>query len=190
MLEGLISLAWYGSGGEGIGGFLNEMADAGFFEYLLPFLLIFAIVYGILTQIKLFKESKAVNGVIALVVGLMALQFDFVPRFFSEIFPRFGIALSVLLMVLIMIGLFTDVNKSWIMYALLGLGGIMIVIVLLNTAGSLGWSAGNWWYDNWFFISAVAFVLVVIAIIIGAGKKGTSSYRPLWAPVQPNPNNE
>ncbi len=52
MLGGLISLAWYGGA---IGDVLSSWEQAGFFSYLLPFLLIFALVFGILTQIQLFK---------------------------------------------------------------------------------------------------------------------------------------
>ncbi|MBU4015742.1 hypothetical protein KJ878_06145 [Patescibacteria group bacterium] len=111
--------------GGGIGDFLNEMNNAGFFSYVLPFLLIFALVFGILNQIRLFKENKSINGIIALVVGLMALQFDFVPIFFSEIFPRMGVGLVVLLLLLIFAGMFADPDSNATMYTLLGVGVVI-----------------------------------------------------------------
>lgn len=164
-----VMLAWYGgfeSGG--IGDFLNEMQNAGFFSYVLPFLLIFALVFGILTQIKIFKEHKSINGVIAFVVGLMALQFDFVPIFFAEIFPRLGVGLAILLLILIFVGIFSDPDSNAVMYTLMGVGMIIAVIVLISTAGSLGWSSGYWWYDNWKTVAVVLVVLAALGIIVGS----------------------
>ncbi|MFQ5531223.1 MAG: hypothetical protein ACE5ES_01265, partial [Candidatus Nanoarchaeia archaeon] len=108
MIEKLVFLQFFGGGT--IGDLLSVWQQQGFFSYLLPFLLIFALVFGILEQAKLFKENKAINGIIALVVGLMALQLDFVPIFFSEIFPRLGVGLSFILVLLILAGMFVDTS--------------------------------------------------------------------------------
>jgi hypothetical protein len=179
MIEGLISLASYGFVGGGIGEYLAELEANGFFTYILPFLLIFAIVYGILSQIKIFKDNRGVNGIIALVIGLMALQFDFVPMFFAEVFPRFGIGLAILLLVLILLGFFIDPDKSWVMYVLLGVAAVILLVVLINTSGALGWAAGGWWYANWKFVAGVVTILIIIAIIVSSGGTSTPSESPL-----------
>ena len=88
---------------------LNYWADIGVFAYILPFLLIFAVVYGILSKINILGEqgkNKGVNAVISVAVGLLALQFDYVPHFFSMIFPYAGMGISVLLVALILANLF------------------------------------------------------------------------------------
>ena len=152
----------------GIGDFLNQLASFGFFSYLLPFLLIFALIFGILNSMKLFgKENKAVNGIIALVIGLMALQFDIVPVFFAEAFPRLGVGLGVILILLILAGFFIDPSKGWIMYVLLGIGVVVALVVLISTAGSLGWQSAFWWRANWPIVAGIVFILIVIGIIIG-----------------------
>ena len=160
-----------------IGSFLTALGDMGFFSYLLPFLLLFALVFGILTRMNIFKETKYVNGIIALVVGLLALQFDFVSNFFSQIFPRMGVGLSIVLILLIVVGLFLDPKSNAIMYTLLGVGAVIVIVILVQTAGVLGWSSGDWWSDNWVYIAAAAFVLVVVGIIVAASN-----------PRQPQPN--
>ena len=49
MLEVLTTLAWYGSYGGGVvGDMFSRWEQAGFFSYILPFLLIFALIFGIL----------------------------------------------------------------------------------------------------------------------------------------------
>jgi hypothetical protein len=85
--------------GGAIGNMLYQWEQAGFFSYVLPFLLIFALIFGILSRLRIFtrkeegKPNNAINAILAFVVALMSLQFDFVPQFFSEVFPRLGVGL-------------------------------------------------------------------------------------------------
>lgn len=182
MLKELISLAWFEGGA--IGDLLSAWEQAGFFTYLLPFLLIFALVFGILNQIQLFKEKKAINAIIALVVGLMSLQFPMVPLFFSEIFPRLGVGLAIILVILIFVGMFIDPGKAGIFYILMGIGAVIVVVVLVQSAGALGWSSGQWWVDNWSMIAGAVFILVIIAIIVGTTSRGDGTkgkgYQAFW----------
>ena len=54
-------LAFYSSiGGGAIGNMLFQWEQAGVFSYVLPFLLIFAVVFGILSKTGVFKE-KGIN---------------------------------------------------------------------------------------------------------------------------------
>jgi peptidoglycan/LPS O-acetylase OafA/YrhL len=155
--------------------------EIGFFSYLLPFLLIFALVFGILTKVKLFKENKAVNGIIALVVALMAVQFQMVPAFFSQIFPRMGIALAIILGLFILIGLFIDPDHPAMTWILFGIGTIIFIVVIVQSAGALGWSTGTWWQDNWVtVIGVVVVVALVVAVIAGSSGKGAPAPKSVW----------
>lgn len=158
----------YGYYGGQIGNMLARWEQAGVFSYVLPFLLIFALVFGILVKTNLFKD-KPINAIIALAVGLMSLQFDFVPRFFSEIFPRVGVGLAIILAALIFLGIFTP-KQNWVIYVLFGIGAVILVVVLINTAGNIGWYQGYWWSEHWFDVTMAAFFLTVIGIIVGASK--------------------
>ena len=161
--------------GGGFGDILNTWQEAGVFSYVLPLLLIFALIFGILTKMSLLGDNKAVNAIISLAVGLMSLQFDFVPRFFSEIFPRLGIGLAILLVLLILTGLFwsEDSQTAWFKFVLLTAGFIIVVAVVINTAGSLGWSAGYWWKDYWISVLGVIVLLVLAGWLVASsgGKK-------------------
>ncbi len=170
MLDKILTLQFGGFYGGGFSELLAYMEQAGFFAYVLPFLLIFALVFGILTRTQIFKGNKAINAVIALVVGLLALQFDFVPLFFSEIFPRLGIGLAIILALLILAGLFFDPRSKFINYGLLIVGLIVFIIVLVKTFGWLGWGWGTFslWYYNWPLIISVIAGIVILAIIINS----------------------
>jgi hypothetical protein len=162
--------------GGGFGEILAKWQEIGVFSYILPLLLIFALIFGILTKMSLLGDNKAVNAIISLAVGLMSLQFDFVPRFFAEIFPRLGIGLAILLVLLILTGLFwsnEDSQTAWFKFVLLTAGFIIVVAVVINTAGSLGWSAGYWWQDNWVSVLFLILMLVLAGWLVASsgGKK-------------------
>lgn len=82
MLEGLTFLAYASYSGGTIGNLIASWEQAGVFAYLLPFLLMFAIIFGILSKMQIFGDNKAISAIIALVVGFMALQFNIVSTFF------------------------------------------------------------------------------------------------------------
>lgn len=172
----------------GFGGIIERLfatwQQAGFFTYLFPFLLLFALIFGILTRIKIFQENKGVNAIIALVVALMALQFSFVSNFFAQLFPRVGVGLAIILVVLIVAGLFIDPKSNGINFILLGIGVIVVIVVLIQSAGATGWSSGAWWGDNWETVVGLIAILVIIALVIGLSGPKTGKppeYNPiLW----------
>jgi len=159
-------------GGGLIGDMLAKWEQAGFFSFLLPFLLLFALIFGILSRVDVFKGNRAVNGIIAVVVALLSLQFDFVPRFFAEIFPRLGVGLAILLVAMILLGMFMTSAMTGILF---GIGAIIFVVVLINTSGALGYASSFWWKDNWPHIILAG---VIIWGIVGLWRSGMPSTTP------------
>lgn len=171
VLGDVLTFQFGGFYGGSIGNLLAYWEQAGVFSYVLPFLLIFALVFGILTQANLFTNNRSINGVLALVVGLLALQFDFVPVFFSEIFPRVGVALAILLIIIIFLSMFSNPEDKWQMYLMWGIGAIIVIVVLLQTAGAVGfYSFLPWLGYNWPQILAIVGFIIILAIIVNAGR--------------------
>jgi hypothetical protein len=166
MIQGWMFLQWGGFSGSSIGDLLTQWEQLGIFSYVLPFLVIFALIFGILTKMDMFKGNKGVNAVISLAVGLMALQFEFVPRFFSEIFPRLGVGISIILVILILVGLFTpedDDDKvfKWILFVV---GLVVAIVVLISSGGAMGYGIGSWFEENW---GNALLILIVVVLLIG-----------------------
>ena len=165
-----------GFGGRTFGDLLNQLEQMDFFRLVLPFLLIFALVYAVLSNIKIFSDNKGASVIIALAVGLLALQFEIVPAFFQAIFPNLGIALSIMLAALILAGAFIGDEKSAFKWIFFGLGGIVFLIVTLTSlssfqfAGSFEWS--GWWANYGGIILFLLIVGGVITAVILASKKG------------------
>ncbi|MEK6840875.1 MAG: hypothetical protein AABX79_02890 [Nanoarchaeota archaeon] len=173
MIEHFLGLQFGGFYGGDFGNLLAYWEQLGVFSYVLPFLLIFAVVFGILSKIKVFGDNRGLNGVIALVIGLLALQFDLVPVFFSEIFPRVGVALSILLTLIILVGLFfSSENNKVVNYILLGVSVIAFLSVLIKTSGYLGWYSAYWWYTNWpSILLGIVIIVIFFTVISSAGPK-------------------
>jgi hypothetical protein len=172
----IIALASYGAfGGGTLGDLFAQWEAAGIFAYALPFLLIFALVFGLLTKLNIFSSAKdpnsgrGVNVIIALAVSFMALQFNMVSMFFGEIFPRMGVALSIILIILILGGLFMPTNKknNWFMVALAIIVFIIIGTVVYNSLSVFGWSIGGpgWSYFWNRYGSIIIFAIIIIAVI-------------------------
>ncbi len=164
-----------------IGETLAKWESAGFFSYLIPFLIIFALVFGILSKVDPFKGNKGIYAVLALSVGVMALRFDFVPLFFSQVFPRLGVGLAIILSLFIVVGLFIDTKSKAINYVLLFIGVIIFAMVLIQSTAAVGWQSGQWWDDNWQMIVGALFILVVVGIIVGVSNPSPKDYTPVYA---------
>ena len=168
---------------------LNQWKQIGVFDYMLPFLLIFALIYGILTKIKLFTEkdnepNKIINAIIALSVALMALQFDFVSIFFSEIFPRMGVGLSILLVFLILAGLFMDPGVKWVSISFFVVSVVIAGYAFFGSTKALGWDFSSG-FSNILpeLIPYIVIIGLIVAVVMG-GKKTGPKYEPLgWFPA-------
>lgn len=55
--------------------FIDALFQGGWFDFVFPFLLIYAVVFTILEKVEIFKDKKSVRIVISLVFGLFAIAF-------------------------------------------------------------------------------------------------------------------
>jgi len=142
----------------------------GVFEFLLPFLLVFAIVYGVLQYMRIFGGDKGVHVIISVVIGVLAVRYVEFTRFYEEVFPRLGIGLTILLVVLILTGMFaTDKSKTVLTWVYLIVGIIITIAVIYNSANVFGWvdgfggSSSEW--IAW-ILSAVLLIGVIVVLVM------------------------
>ncbi len=158
-----------------IGEILGDLQDIGFFFYVVPFLIIFAIIFAILEKSGWLGDNKAVKTIVSAGVGLLAIQFGIVQEFFNIIFPRMGVGLAIILVALIFIGFFVKSDKTkelkWIGYVL----AAVIIIWALMSWGSFG---GYGSYSFWDILEENGIGLLAIAAFIGAFIAITGGDRP------------
>ena len=100
--------------------------------------------------------------IIALAVGGLSLVGDFVPHFFQVVFPYTGMAISILLAAIILVGLFLgDTDITWLKYLIVGVGIIGFLVVTLSSLSDYSFSGSFFWQEY-------GSTIVVLALIIGA----------------------
>ncbi len=157
-----------------IGGILNQWDKLGVFDYLLPFLLVFAVVFGILSQTEIFGGNRGVWAIISLAAGLLAIQFNYLTIFLNQLFPYFGVGLSIILVALILLNFFVDdendPNKKQHVrrYILLAISGIILIYVIFYALGEAGIGLSHGWrmQDYESYVPGIILGAILIGFII------------------------
>lgn len=148
-----------------------QWESSGIFDFFLPALLIFAVVYGILTSTNVLGGNRGINFLISLAIALITIRVPFVSVFFTTVFPNFSIGLAIVLVVVILMGLF--INKGNLpefsnitMYGALGIG----VIVAVVTLNQFDWFGSPWWQENWISVLWLVILVLIITPFLLPGK--------------------
>ena len=74
-----------------------------FQEYILPFVLVFTLIFAILQKTKLLGDDvKQINAIVGFVVGLMFVVFPFANNFVVQLMPFLAVSAVVLLVFMLM----------------------------------------------------------------------------------------
>jgi len=121
---------------------IADMDSYGVSTILLPFLLVFAIVYAILEKIQIF-ERKAINVVIAFVMAFFVATNLHIVSIIRQSLPNVAVVLVAILCVILIIGIFgfrLDISQS-------GIGGLIAFLAFAVVLYIFGDAAG-WWGFN------------------------------------------
>jgi hypothetical protein len=136
----------------------------GVFSVLIPFVLVFAVVFAILQKSRILGAHRGIDTIIALAIGMLSLQWDFMPRFFSELFPRLGMSIAVLLALVILVGMFITSTTEKAYYIILAsIAGIIFIVMLIQTYGGFTFSS-SWFWQQWG--GAIVSLIVIIGVIL------------------------
>ena len=163
---------------------LFQWDNMGVFDFALPFLLVFVIVYGILTSFRPFGKNNGVYVIIGLVIALMSLRYSDIlfTEFLSELFPRLGVGLAVLLSILLLVGLFIGDKDNYWRYILLAIGAVIAIAVLWQATEAMGWSWTGAYGDEsigW-LLFGVLIVGAIVAVIVSGRSKDSKDDGSVW----------
>ena len=120
---------------------VSNLSGLGFFGFLLPFILVFTIVYALLLKSKALGDDKKIAGVIGLVLGFFVVGFGgpVLGAFFTGMFGAMAVVLAGILMILLFVALAGgDVSKlgsNKMIAAILAVIGIVIFASMLSVFG-------------------------------------------------------
>jgi hypothetical protein len=171
LLAGLFSIGFV-SASWSFADLLNQLNDFAFFDYILPFLLVFALVYAILTKSNILgnAENKNLGAVliISLAIGMLSLFSPF-PQFIKQMTPNLAIGLSFLLAAIILLGLWaneTDKRGTTIKWIFVIVGIAAFIFVLINSFSAGYWGIDNIWNDYGPAIITLAIIVGIIALVV------------------------
>lgn len=155
-------------------GALYYLESIGLTDVILPFILIFTVVFAILQKAKIFgSESKKYNIVFALVVSLLVVIPHVTGRYppgadvvdiINQAIPGVSVLIIAVIMFLVLAGIFFEPKG----------GGWVSALVLLLSIGAVTWifgKAAGWWQNAPFWlndpdIQALVVIILVFGIII------------------------
>lgn len=153
-----------------------------FMDIILPFLLVFTLVFAVLDKTKLLGEGKRqINAIISLVVGLILMGFPFAREIVVKLIPFLVVSLVILFVFMLIFGFVSgkkegDVLGFGLKIALGIIFGLAVVVAVL-------WITGAWDYVYEFAVEGeyagkiwVNFILIAIiggaiAIVLSSGGK-------------------
>ncbi len=154
-----------------------------FIEIILPFLLVFTLVFAILDKTKLLGEGKRqINAITSLVIGLILIGFPFARDIIVRLIPFLVVCLVILFVFMLIFGFISgkkegDVLGKGLKITLGLIFGLAVVVAVL-------WITGAWdriyelfvesEYAGKIFVNIIMVVIIVAAIIavLSSGGKG------------------
>jgi len=144
---------------------IKNLAELGFFGFLLPFILAFAIVFALLLKSKILGEDKKIIGTVSLVISFFVIAFGGVTlgNFFVTLFGLMIIILSAILVIILILSMAGyDITKLF--------ENKLIIIGIIIAAILLAIFIGNFWGTtldmNWIITIAFIFVMILVAALL------------------------
>ena len=151
-----------------------------FQSYLLPFLLVFTILFAVLDRTKVLGDDKRqINAIVSLVAGLILLAFPASKDLIVKIIPLMLILLIILFVFLLLFSFVSGAEKDPLHKNVKVAIGVVIAFVL---AIAILVFTGNW--DKVYnsitgqsnvvvnIIFIIIIIAAIIAVVFGAGKSG------------------
>ncbi|MAH42992.1 hypothetical protein CL614_04705 [archaeon] len=164
---------------------VSDLSRIGFYDFLLPWLFTFAIVYGLLIKADLFgKVNTKVSGILAIVIAFFVSAYSgpLMASYFTTIFAEFSTVAAAILVV-VMFAALVGFKIEWgdnknIKYGTLAVligFGIVIFLIALGTS----WMRWTFWSNS--YVTAgfiIVLVLAAVAFVISGDSDSGSSSAP------------
>lgn len=133
---------------------IKQLEQMGFYEVILPFMLVFTIMFALLQKIKLFgADTKNINIVVAAVIAFFFVRVPAVIATVNQFLPKISIIVIVLLMFLLILGVLgSGESKGWTGWPFfIGMVGAVIGIIWSVVSSIPGFSTA---WPRWLVLSS------------------------------------
>lgn len=156
-----------------------------FTEMVLPFVLIFTVVFAILQKTQILgKGKKQIDAIVSLSIGLIVVSYANAVGIITDLMPFMAVSVVIILVFLILYGMVFkegefDLSKK-VKNVFGGLVALAVAIAVLSVTGAWDYVRDNWLggdSQSVIVTNTIFFVIVAIAIgiVLSSGKKSDSS---------------
>ena len=177
---------------------LKFLEDFGFFDVILPFLLVFTLIFAILQKTKILgtvegKAKKNLDAMVAFSIALFVVVASNIVAVIREAMPLVSLVLVVLVSFMLLAGSFSGSEEYKVtgglkifLTTLVFIGIVLIFMGVIRTKSGVSWLKYSWDYmlANWAtgpLVSSLIFlgiILVVIYYILGGKEKPSDETTP------------
>lgn len=179
---------------------LQFLEDFGFFNVVLPFLLIFTLVFALLEKTKILgvdkddEPKKNLNSMVAFVIALFVVAASQIVQVIRESLPLVVLGLVILISFMLLVGSMmggkdifsfgTDEYKGWrwFLVFIMFIAIVLIFLGVIRDSSGKSWLSLMWEYSlaNWMtgpVVSGIILVIILVFVIwfVTRGEKGSSS---------------
>ncbi len=138
-------------------------------QTIFVFVLIFAMVFGILQKSKILGEkSQQVNSLVALAIGLLVVSVGYALDLIVRLVPVLAIGLVLILIFLLFVSFFYQKEFSapdWLKYVIMGLAFIAVVVVIMIFTGAFN-IVSNWFTSDTSWAGNIVLILIVVIVFL------------------------
>lgn len=153
-----------------------------FTEMILPFLLVFVLIFAILQKTKILGEGKAqIDALVSLAIGLVLIGVPSARGMVVGIMPWLAVGAAVILVFMILYGFVAgdlSTGPTWMKIVFGILAGVFIIGVIVYVGGLWpiisGWLSGSSGSEIWMNIILIVIIGGAIAVAVATGKKSGS----------------
>jgi hypothetical protein len=152
-------------------------------DIVLPFLLVFALVFAILQKSEILgKERKQVDAIVALVVGLLVVTVGSATNIITGLIPILAVGLVVLLVFFLLFGFAFEPGKfevhknvKWIIGVVAAIAVIIGVLYLTGSWDYLKSMVGGGASSIVTNVVFIVLIIIAVAVVVGFGGKSETS---------------
>lgn len=184
------------SGVRNVPDFLVQLEQFGLLDAILPFILIFAVIFTVTNRTKVLGEKKNVHMLVALVISLLVViphvmgtypPGQDVVNIINNALPNVSLVIVIIVAALILMGIFLPTGSGVPMSGLLAFLSVGVIIFIFGVSAGWWQSAGPLGFLSNPDIQALVVIVLVFAIVIflitaeSPGEKLFSGIRGLFS---------
>ena len=158
---------------------IQQWQAIGIFDVMLPFILIFAIIFAILQKTKILSGRKGIDAIVAMAIGFIAIINPYVSQLMRVLLENTVVAVLIIVAAMLLLGLVWGGKKPPVWNFVGAFIGLAVFVWVLGRVADYYqmYSPGTiifssiWWENNLPWIIPILVIVIFAIVIISSGKE-------------------